>query len=71
MFQRNESLLRQYYAHTPQSQETLVDFGMTPTDPLDQEDWEAEASRFLTVLTSRGYPCLVVMGASVLCTLFD
>lgn len=72
MFQRNEVLLLQYAANHPQSQETLVDFGVVPVDPMDREDWNAEASRFLKVLASRGYHFQPAMydGDSGLCPLY-
>lgn len=50
MFQPNESFLMHYYASHPHSGETLVDFGMVPSDPRDREDWCAEVARFLGTL---------------------
>lgn len=72
MFQRNKALLSQYTANHPQSQETLVDFGVVPIHLPDREDWKAEASRFLMVLASRGYRFQPAMydGDSGLCPLY-
>lgn len=72
MFQRNEALLEQYHANHQESQETLVDFGVVPTDPMDREDWNAEASRFLKLLASRRYQFQPAMydGDSGLCPLY-
>ncbi len=72
MFQRNEALLSQYAANHPQSRETLVEFGVVPTNLPDQEDWNAEASRFLKVLANRGYQFQPAMydGDSGLCPLY-
>lgn len=73
MFQRNEELLRLYYTHAPQSQETLVDFGIVPADLMDREDWEAEASRILRTLATRGgyqFQPAMYDGHSGLCPLY-
>ena len=73
MFQRNEALLKQYYTNSPQSRETLIDFGVVPTDPMNREDWKAEASRFIKALASRGYQFQSAMydGDSGLCPLYQ
>ena len=55
MFERNKTLLEQYTRNHPGSQETLIDFGVVPTERSDREDWKAEVDRFLRELTSRGY----------------
>jgi hypothetical protein len=72
MFQPNEAFLKQYYANHQESRETLVDFGVVPADLQDREDWQAEASRFLTVLAARGYQFQPTMydGDSGLCPLY-
>ena len=62
VFQPNEALLKQYYAHHPESQEILVDFGMIPTDPVDQVDWRAQGTRFRTnIANSSRYQFLPVL----------
>ena len=72
MFQRNDALLSQYAATFPHSRETLVNFGGVPADSLDREDWSAEISHFLNVLSSRGYQFQPAMfdGDSGICPLY-
>ena len=72
MFQRNADLLDRYYASSPQSQESLVDFGVVPAATAEKEDWDAEASRFIRALTGRGYQFQPAMfdGDSGLCPMY-
>jgi len=54
-FPPNEALLQQYYSDHPESQESLVDFGVVPSERQEREDWCAEVVRFLLPLSKRGY----------------
>lgn len=55
MFQPNRELLIQYQASHAYNRETYVDFGKVPTDILDRQDWNAEVTRFLSILARREY----------------
>ena len=72
MFQHNDELLQLYSTRHPESVETLVDFGMVPQDAMVRADWEAEVTRFLQTLASRGYRFQAAMfdGDSGLCPLY-
>lgn len=55
MFLRNKDLLQQYAIDHPQSQESLVDFGVVPSDREDRQDWCVEVVRIVSPLMGHGY----------------
>jgi len=71
-FQSNEVLLKRYYDQALQSRDTLVDFGVVPTDPAEFTHWSEAVSRFTLGLARRGFLLQPAIddGNSVPCPLY-
>ncbi len=55
-FHRNEAFLQDYLQQSPDNcKETLINFGVVPTESEDESDFDAAASVFLCGLAQRGY----------------